>query len=96
MKIKPLSDRILISSMKQKKESKGGIVIPDMAREKPQEGRVIAVGAGKTGENGKRIPLEVKEGDLILMGKYDGTEVKIVGATYLIMREEDVLAILEK
>ena len=96
MKAQPLADRILVRVTEQKEVRKGGIVIPDTAKEKPQEGEVIAVGPGKIDDNGKRVPMEVKKGDLILMGKYAGTEVKIEGEEYLIMREEDVLAILGK
>ena len=96
MKVKPLADGILVRVIEQKEVKKGGIVIPDTAKEKPQEGEVIAVGPGKIDDNGKRVPMEVKKGDLILMGKYAGTEVKIEGEEYLIMREEDVLAILGK
>jgi chaperonin GroES len=96
MKVKPLADKILVRVIEEKKAKKGGIVIPDTAKEKPQEGEVIAVGPGKIDENGKRVHMELKKGDHILMGKYAGTEVKIEGEEYLIMREEDVLAILGK
>lgn len=94
MKVKPLADRILVKRIKEKEVKKGGIVIPDTAREKPQEGEVIAVGPGKMDENGKRVKMEVKKGDRILIGKYAGTEVKIDDEELLIMREEDVLAII--
>lgn len=94
MKVKPLADRILVRRIKQKEAKKGGIIIPDTAKEKPQEGEVIAVGPGKKGENGKKVPMEVKKGDHILIGKYAGTEVKIENEEYLIMREDDVLAII--
>ena len=95
MKIRPLHDRLLIERMEEREVKKGGIIIPDTAKEKPQEGRVIAVGNGKVGEDGKKIPLDVKTGDKILFGKYSGSEVKIDDKEYLIMREEDVFAILE-
>lgn len=95
MKIRPLADRILVRRIEEKEEvKKGGIIIPDTAREKPQEGEVIAVGPGAVGEDGARIAMDVKKGDRILMGKYSGTEVKIDGDEYIIMREEDVLAII--
>jgi chaperonin GroES len=95
MKIRPLHDRILVERLEEKEVKKGGIIIPDTAKEKPQEAKVIAVGNGKVGENGKKIPLDVKAGDKILFGKYSGSEVKIDDKEYLILREEDVLAILE-
>ena len=95
MKIRPLHDRILVERLEEKEVKKGGIIIPDTAKEKPQEGRVVAVGNGKVGENGKKIPLDVKAGDKILFGKYSGSEVKIEDEEYLILREEDVLAILD-
>ena len=95
MKIKPLGDRILVKRLEEEEVMRGGIIIPDTAKEKPQEGKVIAVGPGKLTEEGKRQALEVKKGDRILMGKYSGTEVKIDGEDHLILREEDVLAILE-
>ena len=95
MKIRPLHDRILIERLEEREGKKGGIIIPDTAKEKPQEGRVIAVGNGKVTEEGKKIPLDVKAGDKILFGKYSGSEVKLDDKEYLIMREEDVLAILE-
>ena len=95
MKIRPLHDRILVERLEEKEVKKGGIIIPDTAKEKPQEGKVIAVGNGKVGENGKKIALDVKAGDKILFGKYSGSEVKIDDKEYLILREEDVLAILE-
>ena len=96
MKVRPLADRILVRAIEQKEVKKGGIVIPDTAKEKPQEGEVVAVGPGKIGENGKRAPMEVKKGDRILMGKYAGIEVKVEGEEYQIMREEEVLAVLGK
>ena len=95
MKIKPLSDRILVKREEPSETVRGGIIIPDTAKEKPQEGKVVATGPGKLDENGKRIPMEVKKGDRILMGKYSGTEVKIDGDEHLIMREDDVLAVIE-
>ena len=95
MKIRPLHDRILVRREEEKEAKKGGIIIPDMAREKPQEGTVIAVGNGKVNDDCKRVSLDVKAHDRILFGKYSGSEVKIDDEEYLIMKEEDVLAILE-
>ena len=95
MKIRPLHDRVLVERLDEKEVKKGGIIIPDTAKEKPQEGRVIAVGNGKVGEHGSKIPLDVKSGDKILFGKYSGSEVKLEEKEYLILREDDVLAILE-
>lgn len=95
MKLKPLQDRILVQRVEEKTTTKGGIIIPDTAKEKPAEGKVVAAGAGKFGDDGKRVPLEIKKGDRILFGKYAGTEVQIEGDEYLIMREEDVLGIIE-
>ena len=95
MKIRPLHDRMLVERMEEREVKKGGIIIPDTAKEKPQEGKVIAVGNGKVSDDGKKIPLDVKAGDKILFGKYSGSEVKLDDKEYLIMREEDVLAILE-
>jgi chaperonin GroES len=95
IKIKPLADRVLVKRLETDEEQKvGGIIIPDTAKEKPQEAEVIAVGPGKI-EDGKRVALEVKKGDKILIGKYSGTEVKVEGEEYLIMREDDILAIVE-
>ncbi len=94
MKVRPLADRILVRRIEEKEVKKGGIIIPDTAKEKPQEAEVIAVGPGAIGEDGKRVAMEVKKGDRILMGKYAGTEVKIEGKEYIIMREDDVLAII--
>ncbi len=94
MNLKPLQDRILVQRVEEEKTTKGGIIIPDTAKEKPAEGKVIAVGNGKLADDGKRIALEVKEGDRILFGKYAGTEVKIEGEEYLIMREDDVLGVI--
>ncbi len=95
MKLRPLQDRILVQRAKEEDKTKGGIIIPDTAKEKPIEGKVIAAGKGKLSEEGKRIALEIKKGDRILFGKYSGTEVKIEGEEYLIMREDDVLGVIE-
>ena len=95
MKLRPLQDRILVQRVAEEATTKGGIIIPDTAKEKPAEGKVTAVGNGKVGDDGKRIPLEIKKGDRILFGKYSSTEVKIEGDEYLIMREDDVLGIIE-
>jgi chaperonin GroES len=95
MKVRPLHDRILVKREEETEKKIGGIIIPDTAKEKPQRGKVVAVGNGKIAEDGKRIALDVKSGDRILFGKYSGNEVKIDGDDYLILREEDVLAILE-
>ena len=95
MKLRPLQDRILVQRAKEEDKTKGGIIIPDTAKEKPVEGRVITAGIGKLSEEGDRIALEVKKGDRILFGKFSGTEVKIEDEEYLIMREDDVLGIIE-
>jgi chaperonin GroES len=95
MKIRPLQDRVLVKRVESEEKTKGGIIIPDSAKEKPIEGKVIAVGAGKVGEDGKQRPLDVKAGDRILFGKYAGTEVKIDGEEHLILREEDILGVIE-
>jgi chaperonin GroES len=95
MKVRPLHDRIMVERLEEQEVRRGGIIIPDTAKEKPQEGKVVAVGTGKVGDDGKKIPLDVKTGNKILFGKYSGSEVKIDDKEYLIMREEDVLAILE-
>ena len=95
MKLRPLQDRILVQRVAEEEKTKGGIIIPDTAKEKPAEGKIVSVGKGKLDENGKRIAVEVKKGDRILFGKYSGTEVKIEDQEYLIMREEDVLGIIE-
>jgi chaperonin GroES len=95
MKIRPLQDRVIVKRLEEEEKTKGGIIIPDSAKEKPQEGKVIAIGKGKVTEDGKVIPLDVKAGDRILFGKYSGTEVKIEGEEHLIMREEDILGIIE-
>jgi chaperonin GroES len=94
MKIKPLGERVLVEPIKEEEVAKGGIIIPDSAREKPQEGKVIAVGTGKLDKEGNKVPFNVKKGDIVLMPKYGGTEVKLDGKTYQIMREEDILAII--
>ena len=94
MKIRPLGDRILVKRIKEEEKSKGGIIIPDTAKEKPQEGKVVAVGKGKTTEEGKLIAPDVKAGDKILFGKYSGSEVKIDGEEHLILREDDILGVL--
>ena len=95
MKIRPLQDRILVQRLEEEEKTKGGIIIPDTAKEKPAEGKVVAVGNGKLGDDGKRIPLEIKKGDKVLFGKYSGTEVKIEDKEYLIMREDDILGVIE-
>lgn len=95
MKVKPLHDRILVKRIEESEQVVGGIIIPDTAKEKPQEGKVVAVGRGKLNEDGKIIPLDVKAGDRILFGKYSGSEIKIDGEEHLILREEDVLGIVE-
>ena len=96
MKIRPLQDRIIVKRIEEQERTKGGIIIPETAKEKPMEGEVIAVGSGKILENGTKQTLEVKEGDRILFGKYAGTEVKIDEVEHLIMREDDILGIIEK
>jgi chaperonin GroES len=96
MKIKPLGDRVLVEPLKEKDAKKGGIIIPDTAKEKPQEGTVIAVGPGRVDDSGKRVPMNVKDGDRILMPKYGGTEVKIDEKEYQIIREEEILGIIQK
>ena len=96
MKVKPLNDRVLVLRIGEEEKTTGGIIIPDTAKEKPQEGKVVAVGPGKVNDEGKKIALDVKAGDKILFGKYSGTEIKIDGVEHLIMREDDILAIIEK
>ena len=96
MKIRPLQDRIIVRRIEEEEKTKGGIIIPDSAREKPMEGEIIAVGSGKVLDNGTKQPMEVKAGDRVLFGKYSGTEVKIEGVDHLIMREDDILGIIEK
>jgi chaperonin GroES len=95
MKIKPLHDRLLVKRIEEEAKSKGGIIIPDTAKEKPQQGKVVAVGQGKLTDDGDRRPLDVHKGDRILFSKYAGTEIQLEGAEHLIIREDDVLAILE-
>jgi chaperonin GroES len=94
-KFRPLGDRVLVKRIKEEERTKGGIVIPDTAKEKPQEGKVVSVGKGKYSEDGKLIPIEVKAGDKILFGKYSGSEVKLDGEEHVIMREDDILGILD-
>ncbi len=96
MKVRPLHDRLIVKRLEEEEKTKGGIIIPDTAKEKPVEGKVIAVGKGKITEDGKTIPIEVKKGDRILFAKYAGTEVKIDGEEHLIMKEDDVLVIIEQ
>ena len=96
MKIRPLQDRILVKRLKEEEKTKGGIIIPDSAKEKPSEGIVVAVGKGKVLENGTKVSLDVKKGDRVLFSKYGGTEVKIEGEEHLIMREDDILGVVEK
>ncbi|MGV8058207.1 MAG: co-chaperone GroES [Smithellaceae bacterium] len=96
MKIRPLQDRVIVKRLEEEQKTKGGIIIPDTAKEKPIEGKIIAVGKGKVADDGKLIKLDVKEGDKVLFSKYGGTEVKIDGQEYLIMREDDILGVIEK
>jgi len=95
MKVRPLHDRVIVKRVKEEEKTKGGIIIPDTAKEKPVEGKVTAVGAGKVLDDGKRVPLQIKAGDRVLFGKYAGTEIKIEGEDHLIMREDDIIAIVE-
>ncbi|MFH1489380.1 MAG: co-chaperone GroES [Pseudomonadota bacterium] len=95
MKIRPLHDRVIVKRIEEEATTKGGIIIPDTAKEKPVEGKVIAVGGGKVMDDGKKMPLEVKKGDRVLFGKYAGTEIKIENEEHLIMREDDIIAIVE-
>jgi chaperonin GroES len=95
MKIKPLNDRVLVVRVEEEQKTAGGIIIPDTAKEKPQEGKIIAVGPGKIGDDGKRTPLTVKAGDKILFSKYAGTEIKINGVEQIFMKEDDILGVLE-
>ena len=95
MKIRPLQDRVIVRRIAEEEKSKGGIIIPDTAKEKPQEGKIVAVGKGKMSDEGKLIPVEVKVGDKILFAKYSGSEIKIDGDEHLIMREEDILGVVE-
>ena len=94
MKVRPLHDRIIVKRIEEGEQKIGGIIIPDSAKEKPQQGKVIAAGAGKSKDDGKRIPMDVKSGDTILFGKYSGQEIKLDGEEYLIMREEEILGVL--
>ena len=94
MKIKPLNDRVIVLRVTEEQKTAGGIIIPDTAKEKPQEGKVIAVGPGKRDDSGKRVPMEVKEGDRVLFSKYAGNEIKIDGEEHVFMREDDILAVL--
>ncbi|MEE8074530.1 MAG: co-chaperone GroES [Candidatus Binatia bacterium] len=96
MKIRPLQDRVIVKRIEEEEKSKGGIIIPDTAKEKPQEGRVVAVGKGRVNDNGKITPLDVKVNDRVLFGKYSGSDISIDGEEHLIMREEDILGIVEK
>ena len=96
MKIRPLNDRLLVKRLKEEEMTAGGIIIPDSAKEKPAEGEVVAVGPGKVADNGERVALQVKDGDMVLFSKYGGTDVKIDGEDFLIMREDDILGIVEK
>ena len=96
MKIRPLQDRVIVKRVEEDEKSKGGIIIPDTAKEKPQEGKVVAVGKGKHGDDGKVTPLDVKVNDRILFGKYSGTEINFDGEEHLIMREDDILGVIEK
>jgi chaperonin GroES len=95
MKVRPMHDRLLVERIEEQETRRGGIIIPDTAKDKPQEGRVVAAGNGKVTEEGKRLPLDVKVGDRVLFGKYSGSEVKVDDKEYLILREDDVLAILD-
>ncbi|MEW5724661.1 MAG: co-chaperone GroES [Thermodesulfobacteriota bacterium] len=95
MKVRPLQDRVLVQRIEEEETTKGGIIIPDTAKEKPQQGKIIAVGKGKVLENGTRVEPDVKKGDKILFGKYSGTEIKLEGQEYLIMREDDILGVIE-
>ena len=96
MKIRPLQDRVIVKRIEEEEKTKGGIIIPDTAKEKPQEGKVVAVGKGKPNDDGKVVPLDVKVNDRILFGKYSGSEIVIDGEEHLIMREEDILGVIEK
>lgn len=96
MKIRPLQDRVIVKRIEEEEKTKGGIIIPDTAKEKPQEGRIVAVGKGKVNEDGKITPLDVKVNDRVLFGKYSGSEINIDGVEHLIMREEDILGVIEK
>jgi chaperonin GroES len=95
MKLKPLNDRVIVTREEKEQKTAGGIIIPDTAKEKPQEGKIVAAGPGKLDDNGKRIPMEVKKGDRILFSKYAGTEIKIDGVEHIFMKEEDILAVVD-
>jgi chaperonin GroES len=95
MKIRPLNDRVLVTREEEEQKSAGGIIIPDTAKEKPQRGKVVSAGPGKMGDDGKRVPLEVKAGDRILFGKYAGTDIKLDGVEHVFMKEDDILSIVE-
>ena len=95
MKLKPLNDRVIVTRVEREQKTAGGIIIPDTAKEKPQEGKIVAAGPGKLDDKGNRIPLEVKEGDRILFSKYAGTEIKIDGVEHIFMKEDDILAVLD-
>jgi chaperonin GroES len=95
MKIRPINDRVLVIREEEEQKSAGGIIIPDTAKEKPQRGKIVAAGPGKMGEDGKRIPLEVKEGDRVLFSKYAGTEIKLDGVEHVFMKEDDILSIVD-
>ena len=94
MKLRPLNNRVIVTRVEKEQKTAGGIIIPDTAKEKPQEGKIMAVGPGKLDDNGKRIPMEVKEGDRILFSKYAGTEIKIDGIEHIFMKEDDILGVL--
>ncbi len=95
MNVRPLRDRVLLKRLEEQEQKVGGIIIPDTAKEKPQQGKVVAVGTGRVNDEGKLIPLDVKAGDTVLFGKYSGTEIKLEGTEYLIVREEEILGIIE-
>ena len=95
MKVRPLNDRVLVLRTEEEEKTKGGIIIPDTAKEKPQEGKVVAVGPGKLSDEGERIPVDLKENDRVLFGKYAGSDIKIDGVEHLILREDDILGVLE-
>ncbi len=95
MNVRPLRDRVVVKRLEEQEQKIGGIIIPDTAKEKPQQGKVVAVGSGRVSDEGKVIPLDVKEGDTVLFGKYSGTEIKLEGTEYLIVREEEILGIIE-
>ncbi|MDH3344841.1 MAG: co-chaperone GroES [Desulfobacteraceae bacterium] len=95
MKLKPLNDRVIVTRVDKEQKTAGGIIIPDTAKEKPQEGKIVAAGPGKLDDKGNRIPMEVKEGDRILFSKYAGTEIKIDGVEHIFMKEDDILAVID-